>query len=133
MGRRGIDGFKGFYNIVLVMSDLDPDIVRYLSCLKKIKGFCETHEDELRELLLEIQALDIPVKNTELEMANSTIIIRMSTVCTNLSHVMDGVKSAANTLYTHVKSKETRIVESAAESEPIEEESETTESANDES
>ena len=59
------------------MSDLDPDIVRYLSCLKKIKGFCETHEDELRELLLEIQALDIPVKNTELEMANSTIIIRM--------------------------------------------------------
>lgn len=115
------------------MSDLDPDIVRYLSCLKKIKGFCETHEDELRELLLEIQALDIPVKNTELEMANSTIIIRMSTVCTNLSHVMDGVKSAANTLYTHVKSKETRIVESAAESEPIEEEPETTESTNDES
>ena len=132
MGRRGIDGFKGFYNIVLVMSDLDPDIVRYLSCLKKIKGFCETHEDELRELLLEIQALDIPVKNTELEMANSTIIIRMSTVCTNLSHVMDGVKSAANTLYTHVKSKETRIVDSAAESESIEE-PDTTESANDES
>ena len=43
---------------------------------------------------------------------------------------MDGVKSAANTLYTHVKSKETRIVDSAAESEPIEE-PETTESTND--
>lgn len=102
------------------MSELDPDIVRYLNCLKKIKSFCEEHETELREMLLDIQALDIPVKNTELEMANSTIIIRMSTVCTNMSHVMDGVKSAANSLYTHVKSKETRIVDNIDEETELE-------------